>query len=198
MERDSGPSPVCYFKPDFGERFCAWFGLDTIFLAIAHNLLSIDPPWSILSAYCVFEWNGCNRVPDFQLLRPYGFCLKRLRWLHRDQSEDFHRVILQYVAERSGLFIKWPPSLDTDGFRERKLYPVNVVPIPDRLEDSIAETKEENVLHRLFAEIVIDPKYLILRKDRVHIVIEFLGRCEIRSEWLLDHDPDPVASLFSR
>ena len=81
------------------------------------------------------------------------------------------RVILQYVAERPGLFIKWPPSLDTVGFRERKLYPLNVVPIPDRLEDSIAETKEENVLHRLFAEIVIDPKYLILRKDRVHIVI---------------------------
>src|SRR6266403_3052412 len=110
-------------------------------------------------------------MPDFQLFRPHSLCLKRLRWLHRDQSEDFHRVILQNVAERTSLFIKWPPSLDTNGFRERQLYSLNVVPIPYRLEDSIAETKEKNVLHRLFAEIVIDPKYLILRKDRVHIVI---------------------------
>src|SRR6266404_2749675 len=162
MKRNSGPSPVCNFKPDLGERFCAGFRTDAIFLAIADNLLSFDRPRPILSADRVFQWNGCNGVPDFQLFRPYGFCLKRFRWFHRDQSEDFHRVILQYVAERPGLFIEWPPSLDTDGFRERKLYPVNVVPIPDRLEDSIAETKEENVLHRLFAEIVIDPKYLIL------------------------------------
>src|SRR5258706_379020 len=85
-------------------------------------------------------------------------CLNSLRWLHRNQSEDFHRVILQYVAERPGLFIKWPPSLYTHGFRKRKLYTLNVVPVPDRFEDSIAETEKENVLHRFFAEIVIDPK----------------------------------------
>src|SRR5216684_4641663 len=137
-------------------------------------------------------------MPDFQLLQPYGFCLKRLRWLHRDQSEDFHRVVLQYVAERSGLFIKWSPRLDTHRFRNGNLYPLYVVPIPNRLEDSIAETKEQNVLHRFFAEIVIDPKYLILGKDGIHIVIELLCRCEIRSEWLLDDDPDPVVRLFSR
>src|SRR5882724_5310863 len=110
-------------------------------------------------------------MPDFQLFRSHSLCLKRCRWLHRDQSEDFHRVILQYIAERPGPFIKWPPSLDTHSFRERKLHPLNVVPIPERLEDSIAETKEENVLHRFFAEVVIDPKYLILGKDRAHIVI---------------------------
>src|SRR5258708_34062188 len=62
----------------------------------------------------------------------------------------------------------------------------------------MAKTKEQNVLHRFFAEIVIDPKYLILGKDGIHIVIELLCRCEIRSEWLLDDDPDPVVRLFSQ
>jgi len=83
-------------------------------------------------------------------------------------------------------------------FRECKLHSLNVVPIPDRLEDPIAEPKEENVLHRLFAEIVIDPKYLILGKDCVYIVIQSLGRHEIRSERLLDHDPDPVVRPLLR
>src|SRR6202011_5679388 len=127
-----------------------------------------------------------------------GFFLEKLRVVPRGQSGDFHRVILQYVAEPSGLFIKWAPSLDTHRFRNGNLYPLYVVPIPNRLEDSIAETKEQNVLHRFFAEIVIDPKYLILGKDGIHIVIELLCRCEIRSEWLLDDDPDPVVRLFSR
>src|SRR5260370_8352895 len=116
------------------------------------------------SAYCVFEWNGCNRVPDFQLLRPHGSCLKRLRWLHRDQSEDFHRVILQYVAERSGLFIKWSPCLDTHRFHNGNLYPLYVVPIPNRLQASLSETKAQNVLHRFLSGAVVVPTFLRLVK----------------------------------
>src|SRR5260370_16464983 len=113
-------------------------------------------------------------MPDFQLFRPHSLCLKRFRWLHRDQSEDFHRVILQYVAERPGLFIKWPPSLDTHGFRECKLHSLNVVPLPDRLKSSTAQPNKKKILHPLFADLALDPTNLILGKNTLHISLHSL------------------------
>ena len=41
--------------------------------------------------------------------------------------------------------------------------------------------------------------WLMSLTARSHCVLgkEELGRCEVRSEWLLDHDPDPAVRLIS-
>ena len=48
-----------------------------------------------------------------------------------------------------------------DGFRICDLNVIYVAPVPDRLEYGVVEAENENVLHRLFAEIMVNPIYLI-------------------------------------
>ena len=40
---------------------------------------------------------------------------------------------------------------------------------------SFGETEDQDVLHRLLAQVVVDPEDLPLREDCVHLVVEFAG-----------------------
>ncbi len=81
-------------------------------------------------------------------------------------------MVLHYVAQRAGLFVERAAALDSHGFCRGDLHVLDVVAIPDRLEDTVGETEHQNVLHRLLAEIVIDAEDLALVEDRIHLVVE--------------------------
>jgi hypothetical protein len=54
----------------------------------------------------MFQWNGCNGVPDFQLFRPYGLCLKRLRRPHqrsKDGKDHTFWSLVETVRTANGL-----------------------------------------------------------------------------------------------
>ena len=64
---------------------------------------------------------------------------------------------------------------------------VDVVAVPDRLEHAVREAHREEVLHRLLAEVVVDPEDLRLVEDLVHARVELSRRGEVGAERLL-HD----------
>ena len=72
---------------------------------------------------------------------------------------------------------------------------VDVLPVPEWLEDAVCEAKHEQVLHRLLAEIMIDAIDLVFPKELVQRSVELTGRLEIASEGLLD---DHTAKARSR
>ena len=47
----------------------------------------------------------------------------------------------------------------------RNLHVIDVIPVPDRLEDSVGDPEDKNVLHRLFAQVMIDAKDLLFFED---------------------------------
>src|SRR6185369_2382806 len=98
--------------------------------------------------------------------------------------------VLNYVAKRSCFFIKRTAAFDSQRFSSGDLHVIDVVAIPDGLEDAVAETEYQDVLHRLFAQVVIDAENLVLVKDGVDLVIEFARRVEIVAERLFDDDAD--------
>ena len=51
---------------------------------------------------------------------------------------------------------------DAELFVHGDLYVVDMVAIPDRLEHAVGKTQHQDVLHRLLAEVVIDPVDLVL------------------------------------
>src|SRR6185503_20956405 len=63
-------------------------------------------------------------------------------------------------------------------------------------EDAVAETKDHDVLHSLFAEVVIDPVDLIFTKYLHQLLIELFRRIDVRTERLLDHDPAEMPICF--
>src|SRR5204863_143452 len=62
----------------------------------------------------------------------------------------------------AGLLVVGAPRLDAERFGDRDLDLGDVVAVPEGLEDPVGEPQDEDVLHRLFAEVVIDPVDLVL------------------------------------
>jgi hypothetical protein len=83
-------------------------------------------------------------------------------WFHRHHRKQREKVIWHHVAQGAGRLVKGPAPLHSDRFGSRNLHVVNAVAIPDRLEKAIGETKRHDVLDRVLAEKVINPKNLIL------------------------------------
>ena len=59
---------------------------------------------------------------------------------------------------------------------------------PDGLEEDVGESEDEQVLHRLLSEEVVDPEDLVLAKVAVEDLVEFDRAGEIASERLLDDE----------
>src|SRR6202022_2589709 len=92
------------------------------------------------------------------------------------------------VADGSGFLVEMAPPFDTKTLRHRDLHALDIAPIPDRFEKRIGETKQHEILHRLFAQVVVDAKYRGLLEHRVQGLVESLRGGQVASERLLDDD----------
>ena len=101
-------------------------------------------------------------------------------------------MVLDHVAQRAGLLVVRAARLDADALADRDLHVVDVVPVPEGLEDAIGPAEDEDVLHGLLPEVVVDPVDLILAPRRRHDLVERPRRREIAAERLLDHDAHPA------
>ena len=97
-------------------------------------------------------------------------------------------MVLDDVADDAGLFVKGAAAGDADRLRHRDLDVLDVVAIPERLQQRVGEPEIQQVLHRLFPEIVIDTEDAILRDSFVQRAIERLRRREVAAKRLLDDD----------
>ena len=70
---------------------------------------------------------------------------------------------------------------DADFLVDRDLDMVDVIAIPDRLEHAVGKAQHQDVLHRLLAEVMIDPVNLVLVDDLEQFVVQRAwrkrGRC---------------------
>src|SRR5712675_1690125 len=98
-------------------------------------------------------------------------------------------MVLKHVPNRSNFFVKLTALSYTKRLGHRDLHARDVLPIPDRLEKRVGESKEEQVPHRLLAEEVIDPKNGGFVEEPVEGLIERARRGEIAPERFLDDDP---------
>ena len=77
-------------------------------------------------------------------------------------------MILEHVAHDAGRVVVAGPAADADFFRHRDLHVIDVVAIPDRLENRVRKPQHQQVLHGLFAEVVVDAIDLPLGEDFVN------------------------------
>jgi hypothetical protein len=73
---------------------------------------------------------------------------------------------------------------------------INILAIPERLEQTVGEAQRHDVLDRFLAEEMIDPVDLLLPQNLEDLGIERLGRGNVMAEGLFDHHPAPLAMLF--
>jgi hypothetical protein len=104
---------------------------------------------------------------------------KRARRLHRRQRQELHGVVLDHVAQAAALLVVAGARADPEVLGHRDLHAVDEVAVPDRLEDRVGEALDQQVLHRLLAEVVVDPIHLVLLEHRAEVALS--ARAESRS-----------------
>ena len=113
-----------------------------------------------------------NRLQHLHLFVANRVRLVPNRRLHRGDHQQLQQMILEHVAHDAGRVVVAGPAADVDFFGHRDLHVVDVVAIPNRLEDRVREPQHEQVLHGLFAEVVIDAVDLLLAEDFVNHFVE--------------------------
>jgi hypothetical protein len=100
-------------------------------------------------------------------------------------------VILQHVAQGTGRVVVAAALLDANRFGDANLHVIDIAPVPDRLENAVAEPERHDVLDGFFSQIVIDAVDLVLLKDATHPTVEGPRRLEVPPEGLFDDDSAP-------
>ena len=102
-------------------------------------------------------------------------------------------MVLDHVADRAGLLVEAPRPCDAEALGHGDLHAIDVVAVPDRLQERIGEAEIEQVLHRLLAEIVVDAEDRVLGEDR-RAASRLSARAEaVAPERLLDDDAGVAA-----
>jgi hypothetical protein len=76
------------------------------------------------------------------------------------------------------------------------LHVIYVAAIPDGLENAVGEAEDQDVLHGLFAQVMIDAIDLAFGEDLADFLVEGAGRIDVVTEGLFDDDAAPVAARF--
>ena len=65
-------------------------------------------------------------------------------------------MILDDVADGAGLVVESAAALDAEVFRHGDLHALDVVAIPERLQERIGEAEEQHVLDRPLPKVMVD------------------------------------------
>src|SRR5712691_1301259 len=195
VERNTRPAPVVDQQPagDKGLRLGSW--IYAWFLPVAGNRLVPEFPRRVLPANHRlrhhFQIERADGLQHLQFFVAHRVGIKRGGRFHGDQRSELQDVALDHVAKRAGGFIKTAPPLDTQRFRRRDLNVVDVIPVPERLENAVAKPKNEKVLHGILAQVVVDAVDLLFLENVQDDLIQFLRRREVSAERLFDDDVHP-------
>ena len=96
-----------------------------------------------------------------------------------------------HVPEGARLLVERTPGADREGLGDVDLDVVDVLPVPDGLEQPVGEPEGQDVLGRLLPEEVVDAEHLVLVEDLLHGGVQPLGAAEVGTEGLLHDDAGP-------
>ena len=199
VERHAGPAAGVDLERDGGERLGGGVLGEPFLVEQPDDFLAALPtPGVLASAGGLIERFGelCCR----QHLDLLGLQRRRIeadRLFHCGQRQQLHQMVLDHIAGGTDAVVIAGPSAESDVFGHGDLYVVDVVRVPDRVEQLIGEPQRQDVPHRLFAQVVVDPEHRLLRKDGVDRLVQSLRACQIMAERFLDDHSAPSAVLWA-
>ena len=85
-------------------------------------------------------------------------------------------------------FVEDASALDAEVLRHGDLHALDVVAVPERLQERVGEAEEEQVLHRPLAQVMVDAEDRRLVEGCQQDAIELPRRGEVPAERLFDDD----------
>ena len=98
-------------------------------------------------------------------------------------------MVLHHIAHRSDRVVKASSIQNVELLSHRDLNAFHVEVVPDRLQKGVGEAKEDHILYRVLAQVVIDTKDIFFGKYFVNRFIERYGRSQVVAKRLFNHHP---------
>ena len=105
-------------------------------------------------------------------------------------------MVLEHVAHRAGTVVVTAPVFHADGFGGGDFHVVDVVPVPERLEQAVGEAQHQQVLHGFFAEVVVDTVNLVFEEVVVDGCVQLARGLRIVAKGFF-HDETFPAVVFA-
>ena len=107
-------------------------------------------------------------------------------------------MVLYDVAQAAHRLVERPAPLHAERLGHLDVHAPDVAAVPDGLEDRVAEARDQDVLHLLVAQEVVDAEDLVLAQHRCERVVEFLGRSEVAAQGLFHHHAGVLGEVVVR
>ena len=95
-------------------------------------------------------------------------------------------MILEHISKGAAFIVVACSMLNVAGFCYCNLYVVDVIAVPDGLENSIRKPEHQNILNGLLTKIMVYAVDLRFVKTPVDFVIQFNGTLQVFAEWFFD------------
>ena len=127
-------------------------------------------------------------VEDLVDLVADGLRVERVgRLFHPEKTEQNQEVVRDHVAQGAGRVVVGAAMLHADGLGDRDLDMIDVLTIPERLDETVGKPKDHDVLNRLLAHLVRSPAApkMIMAFGGAGGVVSALKRCVCKGSLLL-------------
>ena len=131
---------------------------------------------------------GEEVADELQLGVAQGVGVEALRAFHGGEAEYLHDVVLHHVAQRADAVVELAARFDAEGFGKGDLHGADVVPVPQGLEEAVAETQGEEVVQAVFAEVVVDAQDLAFLEILRHAVVDEAAGREVGAQRFFEDD----------
>ncbi len=193
VERHAGPAPVGDLGLDGDEGLGATVLRNTVLGQVALHRLPGDGALQILAAHGLLghllQRDRLERLEDLQLLVTDGVLRQAGRRLHGDDAHQLQQVVLHHIAQGADAVVEVAALLHAELLGDGDLHVLDPLAAPQRLEQRVAEADRHQVLHRLLAEVVVDPVDLVFGKELGHGRIDALVGGQVGAQRLLEHQP---------
>ncbi len=142
-----------------------------------------------------FVRHRLQRSQNLGLFVAHHVGVERHRRLHGSQRDELENVVRHHVAQRARFVVIGPALFDAYRLRHRDLDVVDVAPVPNRLEDSVREAEDQDILDGLFSQVVIDPVDLLFVQHLPDFLVQAARRFVVAPKRFFD-DHAPPAMFF--
>lgn len=86
-------------------------------------------------------------------------------------------MVLHYVSQRACAVKISSATANALTLSDSNLHVVDIVTIPNRLHQTVGETKHQQILNRFFSQVMINPINLFFLKVAMQVLVELPRRC---------------------
>ena len=189
--RHVGPAPVVDVGFEGHKGFGVAVGWDVVFLQITFGRLAARGARAVLTAHGVAGQIGhrhrTQRAQDLEFFVAYRVGVERDGGLHGHDAQQLQQVVLDHVAHGAGAVVKARAAAHAHALGHRDLDALDVRAAPQRLKNRVAKAQHHEVLHRLFAEVVVDAEDLRFLEVAAHFVVDLTRRGQVVAQGFFQH-----------